>query len=83
MELLYILKPKTQLQNNNGLFTAKIGSGSLVSGSLTNINWGNDLYFIKTEIDPTGGNSYTINGTSQLLSVPYALHAKTVDRCNS
>ena len=65
--------------NNNGLFTAKIGSGSLVSGSLTNINWGNDLYFIKTEIDPTGGNSYTINGTSQLLSVPYALHAKTVD----
>lgn len=65
--------------NNNGLFTAKIGSGSLVSGSLANINWGDDLYFIKTEIDPTGGNSYTINGTSQLLSVPYALHAKTVD----
>ncbi|MFT3920624.1 hypothetical protein [Cloacibacterium sp.] len=65
--------------NNNGLFTAKIGSGTLVSGSLTNINWGDDLYFIKTEIDPTGGNSYTINGTSQLLSVPYALHAKTVD----
>ena len=65
--------------NNNGLFTAKIGNGTLVSGSLTNINWGDDLYFIKTEIDPTGGNSYTINGTSQLLSVPYALHAKTVD----
>ncbi len=34
-------------------------------------------YFIKTETDPTGGNTYTITGVSQLLSTPYALYAKT------
>ena len=36
-------------------------------------------YFSKTETDPKGGNSYTISGTSQLQSVPYALHAKTAE----
>jgi hypothetical protein len=34
-------------------------------------------YFIKTETDPTGGTSYTITGTNQLLSVPYALYANS------
>ena len=34
---------------------------------------------IQTETDPTGGTNYTITGTSQLLSVPYALHAKTAE----
>ena len=62
--------------NNNGLVTAKIGAGTLVSGSYSNIDWGADTYFIKTETDPTGSNNYTISGTSQLLSVPYALYAK-------
>jgi hypothetical protein len=37
------------------------------------------LYFLKTETDPAGGNNFTITGTSQLLSVPYALHAKTAE----
>ena len=42
-------------------------------------NWSNGPYFIKTETDPTGGTTYTITGTSQLMSVPYALHANTAD----
>ena len=39
----------------------------------------NGPYFIKTETDPDGSNGgvqYTITGTSQLMSVPYALYAK-------
>ena len=46
-----------------------------MSGTFATIDWGTGTYFIKTETDPTGGTSYTISGTSQLLSVPYALLA--------
>jgi len=62
--------------NLNGLATLEIGGGTLVSGNFENINWANGPYFIKTETDPTGGTNYTISGTSQLLSVPFALFAK-------
>lgn len=67
--------------NANGLASLEIGSGIPISGNLSTINWGNDIYFIKIETDPTAtaGTNYTITGTSQLLSVPYALYAKTAD----
>ncbi|MFZ1451482.1 MAG: hypothetical protein WAT20_02205, partial [Ferruginibacter sp.] len=64
--------------NANGLITLEIGSGFVLSGDFSAINWANGPYFIKTEADPTGGTNYTIAGTSQLMSVPYALHAKSV-----
>jgi len=72
------IETQTPTTNINGLVTLEIGTGSVVSGDFTTIDWSTGLYFIKTETDPTGGSSYTITGTSQLLSVPYALHAKTV-----
>ena len=62
--------------NANGLLTVEIGGGSVLQGSFTGIDWANGLYFLKTETDPTGGNSYTVTSTQQLLSVPYALYAK-------
>lgn len=65
--------------NANGLVSIEIGGGTVVSGNFANINWANGPYFVKTETDPAGGTSYSITGTSQLLSVPYALHAKTVE----
>jgi hypothetical protein len=68
---------QTQTTNVNGLVTLEIGGGTLVDGDFTTIDWSADTYFIKTETDPTGGTTYTITGVSQLLSVPYALHAKT------
>jgi len=64
--------------NANGLVTIEIGGGIPLSGTFESINWSTGPYFIKTETDPTGGTNYTITGTSQLLSVPYALYAKTV-----
>ncbi len=64
--------------NINGLLSLQVGGGVLVSGDMSTIDWSMGPYFIKTEIDPTGGTSYTITGTSQLLSVPYALHAESV-----
>lgn len=63
--------------NANGLLSLQIGSGTAITGTFAGIDWSAGPYFVKTEIDPTGGTNYTISGTSQLLSVPYALYAKT------
>jgi hypothetical protein len=73
------IETQTPTTNINGLVSIEIGSGSAVSGAFGTIDWGSGLYFIKTETDPTGGTTYTITGTSQLMSVPYALHANTAD----
>ena len=64
--------------NSNGLLSLQVGGGTVVSGDITTIDWANHDYFIKTETDPTGGQNYTIAGTSQILSVPYALLSKNV-----
>lgn len=61
--------------NMNGLVTVELGGGTAVIGSMGGIDWGNGPYFLRTETDPTGGTQYSISGTSELLSVPYALHA--------
>jgi hypothetical protein len=71
------VETQTPTTNANGLATVEIGNGTIVSGSMTTINWASGLYFIKTETDPLGGTSYTVTGTSQLLSVPYSLYSKT------
>jgi hypothetical protein len=63
--------------NENGLVTLEIGGGTVVTGKLDTLNWKKGPYYLKTEIDPAGGSNYTITGTSQLLSVPYALYAGT------
>ena len=68
---------QTPTSNSNGLVSLEIGTGTVISGSFTAIDWSAGTYFIKTETDPAGGTNYTITGTSQLLSVPYALYAKT------
>ena len=70
---------QTPTTNNIGLISIEIGSNP--SGlNFNTINWVQGPYFIKTEIDPTGGNNYTINGAAELLSVPYALYA---DKANT
>jgi hypothetical protein len=70
------VETQTPTTNANGLVSLEIGTGTVVAGDFNTIDWANDTYFIKTETDPTGGTAYTITGTSQLMSVPYALHAK-------
>ncbi|MBN1599129.1 MAG: hypothetical protein JW894_12620 [Bacteroidales bacterium] len=61
--------------NENGLTSIEIGDGDVESGVFADIDWSAGPYYVKTEIDPDGGSTYTIEGTSQLLSVPYALYA--------
>lgn len=69
----------TAKTNQLGLFNLSIGSGNVVSGIFENISWGRNDKFIKIEMDPNGGSNYVLIGTSQLLSVPYALNAKSAE----
>lgn len=62
--------------NINGLVTVEIGGGIPVMGSFSGIDWAEGPYFIQIETDPTGGENYSITGTSQILSVPYSLYAR-------
>jgi hypothetical protein len=69
---------QTPTTNANGLLSIYIGAGTVGSGVFSDIVWSTGHYFIKIEIDPSGDNSnYTIIGTTQLASVPYALYVKT------
>ena len=61
--------------NQFGLINTAVGSGTAVSGTFAGINWGSGAKYLQVEIDPAGGTAYTDLGASQLLSVPYALHA--------
>lgn len=64
------------ITNNFGLFTLAIGGGSPGTGVFAGIKWGQGSKFLKVEIAPQGGQNYQLQGTTQLLSVPYALYAE-------
>ena len=66
----------TKSTNAQGLFNLNIGQGTATSGTFSGINWGTNSKFLKVEVDPTGGTSYTNVGVNQLMSVPYALFAE-------
>lgn len=68
---------QTASTNANGLVSIEVGNGTVVSGTFNTIDWSTGSYYIKTEVDPTGGTTYSISGSSQLLSVPYALFSKS------
>lgn len=62
--------------NQFGLFTLQIGNGTPAIGTFSTIDWSTGNKFLQVELDPTGGTTYIDMGTSQLLSVPYALYAE-------
>ena len=63
--------------NAYGLVSIQIGNGTVLSGTFGNIDWANGPFVMETAIDVAGGTNYSVMGSSQLLSVPYALYAKT------
>lgn len=62
-----------------GLFNLVIGAGAVQSGSMGTIDWSNDNYYLQVGMDAAGSTNFLTMGTTQLLSVPYALHAKTAE----
>lgn len=73
---------QSKTTNDFGLVNLEIGSGINVSGSMNTINWANGPYFVKVELDINNGTSYITMGTSELLSVPYALYAEKAGTTN-
>ncbi len=71
---------QTVTTNDFGLYTLQIGNGTVVTGSMNQVKWESGNKYIHVSIDPTGGNNYADAGTTQLLSVPYALYS---DRAGS
>ena len=68
------LNPTT---NGNGVFNLVMGQGTTTFGVFNTIDWASNSHFLEVSIDLENGTAYTSLGTSQLLSVPYALHSKT------
>ncbi len=61
--------------DNYGQFSVIIGNGQVVKGKMSDVQWSKFPYYLKVELDIDGGSSFAFVGTSQLLSVPYALYA--------
>jgi Tol biopolymer transport system component len=69
--------------NVNGLATLEVGNGTPVTGTFSAIDWSTNPFFLKVETDPAGGTAYSITGTSEILSVPYALYSKNAEKADS
>ncbi len=69
------VETQTPTTNQFGLFTLSIGTGTAVTGTFNTIPWSGGLFWLKVELDPTGGSSYSDMGSSQLLTVPFAMYA--------
>ena len=63
--------------NTYGMVSLQIGTGSVVSGTFSSIDWGNNSYYVETAADVSGGSNYSVISTTQFMSVPYALYAKS------
>lgn len=74
-----LLYQETQtLQTNQfGLFSTFVGIGNVSLGNFSSIDWGNGPKFLQVEFDPQAGTNYLVVGSTQLVSVPYALYAET------
>lgn len=66
---------QTVTTNQFGLASLSVGAGIATTSTFENIDWGSGSKFLKVECDPSGGNTFTYLGSSQLLSVPYALYS--------
>jgi len=62
--------------NDQGLYNLNIGQGIVETGVFADINWGQNPMFFRVEVDAEGGTNYTVVGTNQFMSVPYALYAE-------
>ncbi|MDD5507687.1 MAG: hypothetical protein PHD25_05070 [Bacteroidales bacterium] len=76
---------ETHLQTTNffGLVNLEVGNGAAVGGNMDTLSWGSKSYYIKIEADTAGGSNFVALGTTQLLAVPYALHASTSTRAEA
>ena len=63
--------------NPYGLVNFVIGSGTILSGTFSSINWATGNYWVSLAVDFSNGTNYVDYGSQRLMSTPYALYAKT------
>lgn len=64
-----------------GQVNLTVGMGTPTIGSFTSINWANGTYYLGIELNT--GSGYVVMGTTQLLSVPFALYANSAGSITS
>ncbi|MEO6190215.1 MAG: hypothetical protein ABIO44_07450 [Saprospiraceae bacterium] len=74
-QLLYA-ETHTVHTNVNGLYSLSVGLGTPTFKLFSEIAWKNSPIFISVGIDINNGMNFNLAGTTQLLSVPYALYAE-------
>jgi len=74
----YIVYQETHSVTTNdfGLANLEVGNG-VTSDDFSSIDWTSGPKYLETELDPANGSSYVSMGTTQLLSVPFAMYAET------
>ncbi len=75
-----VLYTETHVKTTNpqGLFNTVIGQGTASFGVFASLNWKTNSKFLKVEMDAAGGTNYALIGTTQLLTVPYAMAAESL-----
>ena len=66
---------QTKTTDGLGQVSTVVGQGTALTGTFAAINWGTGTHFLAIELNT--GNGFVAMGTTQLLSVPYALYANT------
>jgi hypothetical protein len=69
--------------DKNGLISLAIGNGDEKIGNFTSLDWAEEMYFLKVEIDISGGTNYKDFGTAQIISVPYAVYESTSEQVST
>ncbi|MFN5418623.1 MAG: hypothetical protein ACK5B9_16305, partial [Flavobacteriia bacterium] len=62
--------------NEYGVVAINIGEGTVIEGDFNLIDWSSTSFFLKTELDINGQENFLFMGTSQIMSVPFALYAR-------
>lgn len=73
----------TEMTNQFGLVNLEIGTGTATIGTFLEIDWGTNSKFMEVEIDQSGGTAYVSMGTSEIISVPYALYCEGTGKVES
>jgi hypothetical protein len=66
---------QTATTDDLGYINLVVGQGTATTGTFAGINWASGTYYLGIELNT--GSGYVAMGTTQLLSVPYALYANT------
>lgn len=66
---------QTATTNQFGLVNLVVGQGTVLQGNFTTINWGGGAKYMNVSIE-TSPNVFDELGSSQLMSVPFALYSK-------